>query len=191
MLENPQLKSSRIFFLLATIATMTTITDLLVIIAPNEGTALIFAHPLVLLSILLAFTMLYLTAYLPYEREGSWLIRHKRGFAVLALLIAFVPALFISTVAENQYGWWVPMSSPVIWWYSSIYVIYTLGIISMIRLYRKEKRKDVKHRIIPPIACHDDPDHIRPCPDRDRDGWRNDSSGPLNGHPSVCYLVRI
>jgi hypothetical protein len=153
MLRNPHLKSSRIFLFLTLIATLTGLVDFLMITAPNEGTALAVAHPLVFLSVLLAATMFYLTSYLPYERERSWLVRHKREFVVLAVFTALVPAVFIGTVAEDQYGWWISMSLPVVWWYATIYVFYLAGTITMVGLYRNEEREDVKHRIIPPTVA--------------------------------------
>lgn len=153
MLRNPHLRSSKIFFFLASIATLTSLADYLIITAPNESTALAVAHPLIFLSTLLAATMLYMTAYLPYERESSWFVRHRREFTVLAVLTAAVPALLVDTVAEDQYGWWISMSPPVVWWYAVIYVLYLAGTITMVRLYRTEKGEDVRHRIIPPTVA--------------------------------------
>lgn len=152
-LKNPYLKSSKLFFLIAMIATITSLADLLIINAPDEGVAQAVAHPLVFLSTVLAATMLYLTAYLPYERESSWFVRHKREYAAISIFVGLVPALFISSVAEDQYGWWISLSLATAWWYVAIYMFYLAGIVSMVRLYRKEERRDVKHLILPLILA--------------------------------------
>jgi hypothetical protein len=152
-IKNPYLKSSKLFFLITMIATITSIADLLIINAPDEGVAQAVAHPLVFLSTALAATMLYLTAYLPYEREGLWLVRHKREYAAISIFIGLVPALFISTVAEDQYGWWISLGLVTALWYAAIYMFYLAGIVSMVRLYMKEERRDVKDRILPLILA--------------------------------------
>jgi len=152
-LKNPYLKSSKLFFLIAMIATIASLADLLIINASDEGVALAVAHPLIFLSTILAATMLYLTAHLPYERESSWLVRHKREYAAISIFIGLVPALFISTVAEDQYGWWISLSLATAWWYAAIYVFYLAGIVSMFRLYREDERRDVKHCILPLILA--------------------------------------
>lgn len=152
LFKNPHLMSSKIFGLLASIATLTGLADFLIITAPDGGTALAFARPLIFLSTLLSATMLYMTSYLPYERERSWLVRHRRGFAAVAIVIALVPAVTIGTVAQDQYGWWISASLPMVWWYAVIYSFYFAGIIILARRYRKEEREDVKRLILPPAA---------------------------------------
>jgi hypothetical protein len=153
MLRNPHLKSSRLFFLLAAIATLAAMADYLIITASDEVAARLVAHPLILLSILLAATMFYLTSYLPYERELSWVVRNKREFAVVVAVIAAVPSLMINTVAEDQYGWWISMSAPVIWWYVVIGFFYLAGIITMAQLYRADGSEYVRRRIIPLVIA--------------------------------------
>lgn len=151
MIKNPYLKSSKLFFMISMIAGLTGLTDLLIINAPGEDAALAIAHPLAFLTIVLGALMLYLTAYLPYEREGSWLIRHRREYFAVSILVGLITALFVDKVADGQYGWWVSLSIPSATWYATIFVLYLAGIVSMVRLYRREGQREVKLRIVPII----------------------------------------
>jgi hypothetical protein len=153
MLRNPYLKSSKLFMVLASIAALASLVDYIIITAPDEAAALTTARPLIFFSVLLAAMMLYMTAYLPYERERSWLVRHKWEFAISAVVAAAVPALSVDTVAKDSYGWWISMCPSVVLWYAIIGALYLAGIIIMARLYREEKKDDVRHRIIPPTVA--------------------------------------
>lgn len=152
-LKNPHLKISKIFFVSALVAFLVTIADLILITSPDEGTAQMVSHPLIFLSTLLAAMMLYLTAHLPYEQEQSWLIRRKRDFWLVVLFLASVPAVTIGTVAEDQYGWWISISLPVMWWYAVVYTFYLVGTASLIRLYLREESEDVRRYTMPPILA--------------------------------------
>lgn len=151
ILKNHYLKSSKLFFLITVVATLTGLVDLLMITAPDESAARFIAHPMAFLSIVLAALMLYLTAYLPYERESSWLIRHRWEYFTASIIAGLVLAAFVDTVTEDRYGWWVSLSLPSASWYAIIYVLYLAGMASMVRLYRKEKQNDVIHQIVPII----------------------------------------
>ena len=128
-------------------ATLTGLADFLMITALDEGTALAFARPTIFFSTLAVAMMLYLTSYLPYEREGSWLVQHKREFAIFAIFTAVVPAALVSTVTEDQYGWWVSAGLPMAWWFVAIYAFFFAGAIILGRLYRKERLEEMRGRI--------------------------------------------
>jgi hypothetical protein len=151
--KNPHLKSSKLFLLLASIAALACVTDFFLINSPDRGTALFLAHPLICLSTFLAATMFYLMSFLPYERGRTWPVRNKRSFVILVIIVAAVPSVLIETVSEDQYGWWIAMSWPVLWWYVAIGFFYIAGIVAMMRLYRREKRADVRHLIVPPVIA--------------------------------------
>lgn len=151
LIKNPHLKSSKMFILLASFASLTSLADFLLITAPDGATALMFARLVIVLSTLLAATMLYMTSYLPYERRTSWLIHHRRQYAVFAAFAAIVPTLSIGTVSEDQYGWWISESLPVYWWYSAVYSFYFISIILLVQRYRREDG-EVRSYIVPPIV---------------------------------------
>ncbi len=147
LVRNPFMKSSKLFFLLVALAAMTSMAVFLMISASDEGTALLFARPVIFFSTLTGGMLLFLTSYLPYEREETWLVRHKRGFWALTILIAIVPAVLVSSVAENQYGWWLSAGLSRAWWWVADYTFYLVGLIILTRLYRREGREDLRRRI--------------------------------------------
>jgi len=146
--NNPHLKSSRPFTLLAAIATLTAVADLLFINSPDERTALLLVRPEVFLSTLLSATMLYMTSYLPYERESSWLVRHRREFAAIALFLAIIPSATIGTVSFDDFGWGIPTTLPVVWWYAVICFFYLSGLVIWLYMYREEEG-EVRRRMVP------------------------------------------
>ncbi len=147
LIRNPHLKSSRVFVLLTLMAILTDLTDFFMITASDEGTALAFARPTIFFSTITVATMLYLTSFLPYERKGSWLVRHKREFTLIIVFTAVVPTMLVSTVAEDKYGWWVSTGLPMVWWFVVIYAYFFVGAIILARLYLTESMEGTRRRI--------------------------------------------
>jgi len=147
-LKNPHLRSSRVFIILASVAALATLTEAFIITSPGEVVAQGFARILVFLTVLLAATMLYMTSCLPYDRQRSLLVRRKKEYVLIVILIGAILALLNITVEVDQYGWWISSSLPTYGWYATIYLFYLSGAIILDRMHGKERREDVRYRIV-------------------------------------------
>lgn len=152
IVKNRHLASSRLFAALSSIAAAAALLDFLIITAPDASAAMLFARPLIVLTTVMAAIMLYMTSYLPYEREGSWLVRHRWGFATIIGLAALTAASSGITVAEDRYGWWIVTDASSSWWYATVYILYLSGVAVLVWMYRLERRGDARRQIAPLAA---------------------------------------
>jgi hypothetical protein len=58
-----------------------------------------------------------------------------------------VPAVLVGPLAKDQYGWWFSAGLSRAWWWIADYIFYFAGLIILTRLYRREQREDLRHRI--------------------------------------------
>jgi hypothetical protein len=147
LIKNPYLKSTRLFILLTALATLSGLAALLMITAPDESTARFFARPAIFFSTLAGAMLLFLTSYLPYAREGTWLVSHRREFWVLTFFLALVPAVLVSPLNKDQYGWWFSAGLSRAWWWVADYAYYFVGLVILTQLYRRERMEEMKSRI--------------------------------------------
>jgi hypothetical protein len=123
---NPYLRGSRAFLLLVMLGAVTGFVDFLLINAPDEPTAMLLARPLIFITTATAATLFYLSYLLPYERPGSWVVRHRRGYVIASLAVSGVLALMITSVERDEYGWWATMDWAVYAW-MFVACLYCLG----------------------------------------------------------------
>lgn len=150
--RNRHLRSSRAFFAATIMATLAALSDLLTITSPDAATARLFAGGIILYSILLAVSMLYLALILPFEREGSWAVRHRWAFTTAAVTMGVVMSAGGIEVAEDQYGWWILLNMPSLLWYVSMVLFFLAGTIVLILAYRRERGDEARRRLLPLIA---------------------------------------
>lgn len=104
--KNRFLSSSRAFIALSFFTACMSTSELFMIISPDWQSAMVFARGTYFFSICAAGSLLYLSNFLPYERNGSWAITHRRAYAGFILTIAALPAIFLSSVTLDSTGWW-------------------------------------------------------------------------------------
>jgi hypothetical protein len=143
---------SRAFFGVTMMATLAALFDLLTITSPDSATALLFARGIVLSSTLLGSGMLYLAFLLPFEREGSLVVRHRRALGIATLVFALAMAAGGIEVAEDRFGWWVFLNTSSLLWYVSIVLFFLAGTIVLILNYKRERSGNERRRMLPMIA---------------------------------------
>jgi hypothetical protein len=148
LFKNPHLKSSKIFIFLTIMGTLTGLSEFLLITAPDESAALFFARPTLFFSLCAAASLLYLTSFLPYERERSWLVSHKLEFLSIAIVVAVLPALSVDTVLKDEYGWWVAEGPAIGIWVVASCAYCAFAVILMAQLRKGERRETMRQRIV-------------------------------------------
>lgn len=147
--KNRYMRSSRAFFVLTSLAALTTLCDFFLITAPDGNAAQIFARAVILLSTLLSAAMLSMTSYLPYERGSALLVRHRRGFVALSAAAAVTLAALDVGAVEDRWGWWILLNQASLIWYVTIVLTFITGTILLVRIFLRESRRESRHRVAP------------------------------------------
>lgn len=150
--RNRHLSSSRVFFIVAMLAAMTALFDLLTLTSPNATVAEPFARGMVIVSTLLAASMLYLSSIMPFERQGSRVVRHRWGLSAAAVMLGAALASGGLEVAEDQFGWWLLSNTTALIWYALLVLFFLAGTIVLVQAHRRESSMQGRSRLLPLIA---------------------------------------
>lgn len=152
MSRNRHLSSSRAFFVVAMMAGLAALFDFLMITSQDASEARLFARGLVLTTTLLAAAMLHLASIMPFERKGSWAVRHRWRFTAAAAAVSAAMAASGIEVAKDKYGWWLRLNAPSLLWYAAVVLIFLASTIVLILAYRGERSAVERRRLLPLIV---------------------------------------
>ncbi|MBC7107396.1 MAG: DUF835 domain-containing protein [Methanomassiliicoccales archaeon] len=133
--KNPFLQASRIFTSIMSLFLIAGFLDFTFMNISSEEGARAIVRIIFFVIVLIYGGFLYLSYFLPSERESIWVSKHKVGFLIILLIAASIPALLVDELMMTSVGWSVP-DSPAIYALEIILASYALAtLLVLVRAY--------------------------------------------------------
>jgi hypothetical protein len=106
-----------------------------------------FAQSIIFTSILVGASFIYLSSFLPYERAESWVLKNKRLFVAISILLAIIPAALLERTYVDQYGYWIAYSPALFLWMAVAFALSLMPVLILTPLCRQSTDQMVRRHI--------------------------------------------
>jgi len=142
--RSPDRSVSFIFFISMALATLNAVGLFLLSNAADKDAAILFGRMVVFTGVLISASFLYLSYFLPYERNEGWPVRNRNVFIALVVTLALIPTALTAGVYNDSFGYWLDWSPAILLWLGLVVTMTAIPVYMLTVIGREATNKAVK-----------------------------------------------